>query len=112
MNWIILIVAGLCECAFTFCLSNAKLVTGTAHYLWFGGFAGFTVASMVLLMTASRTLPLSIAYPLWTGIGAVGTVLCAVHARTADRVAAIFRVPAYRGRYRSENRFRLIPHSP
>ena len=78
MNWIILIVAGLCECAFTFCLSNTKLVTGTAHYLWFGGFAGFTVASMVLLMTASRTLPLSIAYPLWTGIGAVGTVLCGV----------------------------------
>ena len=24
MNWIILIVAGLCECGFTFCLGKAK----------------------------------------------------------------------------------------
>lgn len=28
MNWIILIVAGLCECGFTFCLGKAKLATG------------------------------------------------------------------------------------
>ena len=28
MNWIILIVAGLCECGFTFCLGKAKVATG------------------------------------------------------------------------------------
>ncbi|MGI6233030.1 MAG: DMT family transporter [Prevotella sp.] len=75
MNWIILIVAGLCECSFTFCLGKAKMATGNAHWLWLAGFVFFTVASMYLLMRASRTLPLSIAYPVWTGIGAVGTVL-------------------------------------
>ena len=75
MNWIILIVAGLCECSFTFCLGKAKTASGDAHMLWIVGFVLFTVASMGLLMHASRSLPLSIAYPVWTGIGAVGTVL-------------------------------------
>lgn len=74
MNWIILIVAGLCECSFTFCLGKAKTAVGNAHLLWIGGFVFFTIASMYLLMHASRTLPLSIAYPVWTGIGAAGTV--------------------------------------
>lgn len=73
-----LFIAGLCECAFTFCLGKAKMVTGNAHLLWLGGFLLFTFASMYLLMHASRTLPLSVAYPVWTGIGAVGTVLLSV----------------------------------
>ena len=46
MNLIILIVAGLCECGFTFCLAKA-----------------------------SKSIPIGTAYPVWTGIGAVGTVL-------------------------------------
>ncbi len=75
MNWIILIVAGLCECSFTFCLGKAKLACGSAHVLWLVGFAVSVVASMLLLMHASRSMPLSIAYPVWTGIRAVGTVL-------------------------------------
>ena len=28
MNWFILIVAGLCECGFTFCLGKAKVAAG------------------------------------------------------------------------------------
>lgn len=75
MNWIILIVAGLCECSFTFCLGKAKTASGEAHTWWLLGFIFFTIASMTLLMHASRSLPLSIAYPVWTVIGAVGTVL-------------------------------------
>ena len=78
MNWIILIVAGLCECSFTFCLGKAKLATGTQHWLWMGGFLVFTVLSMALLAIASKKLPLSVAYPVWTGIGAVGTVLISI----------------------------------
>lgn len=75
MNWIVLIAAGLCECFFTFCLGKTKSVTGNALFLWWGGFVFFIIASMLLLMRATRSLPLSIAYPVWTGIGAVGTVL-------------------------------------
>lgn len=75
MNWIILITAGLCECGFTFCLGEAKTKTGIDHWLWIGGFIVFTCLSMALLMRAAHHLPLGTAYPVWTGIGAVGTVI-------------------------------------
>ncbi len=78
MNWMILIIAGICECGFTFCLGQAKHTTGTAHTLWLLGFVVFTALSMGLLMKASQGLPLGVAYPVWTGIGAVGTVLIGI----------------------------------
>ncbi len=78
MNWIILIVAGLCEVGFTYCLGRAKSVSGLEWWLWIGGFLAFSVASMVLLARATRTLPIGTAYPVWTGIGAVGTVLIGI----------------------------------
>ena len=31
MNWLILIIAGLCETAFAFCLGKTKLVDGTEY---------------------------------------------------------------------------------
>lgn len=78
MNWIILIIAGLCECGFTFCLGNAKNAHGATHIAWLCGFAVFTIASMCLLAKASHGLPLGTAYPVWTGIGALGTVLIGI----------------------------------
>lgn len=78
MNWIILIIAGLCECGFTFCLGEAKTKTGLDHALWIGGFFVFVILSMVLLMRAAHHLPLGTAYPVWTGIGAVGTVVLGI----------------------------------
>lgn len=78
MNWIILIVAGLCETGFTYCLGRAKYVTGTEWWLRIGGFLAFSILSMVLLAKAIQTLPLGTAYPVWTGIGAVGTVFIGI----------------------------------
>lgn len=78
MNWIILFLAGLCECGFTFCLGRAKEVSGLPHTLWLLGFFAFTILSMSLLAKAAHTLPLGTAYPVWTGIGAVGTVLLGI----------------------------------
>ena len=78
MNWIILIIAGLCEVGFTFCLGKAKGTTETEAMLWYGGFAVATALSMYLLALASKTLPLGTAYPVWTGIGAVGTVILGI----------------------------------
>ncbi len=78
MNWIILFVAGLCEVGFTYCLGRAKSVEGTEWWMWIGGFLLFTVFSMTLLAKATQTLPLGTAYPVWTGIGAVGTVLVGI----------------------------------
>src|SRR5688500_9491745 len=78
MNWILLIVAGFCEIGFTSCLAKAKETTGTTALLWLGGFLLFLVLSMYLLYKASLTLPLGTAYAVWTGIGAVGTVLMGI----------------------------------
>ena len=78
MNWIILIVAGLCEVVFTFCLGRAKSVMGTEWWIWTGGFAFFHVLSAVLLAKATQTLPIGTAYAIWTGIGAVGAVLVGI----------------------------------
>ena len=43
-----------------------------------GGFVVVSLMSMVLLAKATQTLPLGTAYPVWTGIGAVGTVLVGI----------------------------------
>ncbi len=51
---------------------------GLEWWIWMGGFFVFTIFSMVLLAKATQTLPLGTAYPVWTGIGAVGTVLVGI----------------------------------
>src|SRR5690606_33314135 len=78
MNWIILIIAGLFEVAFAFCLGKAKGATGTEMYLWYGGFLLSLTISMLLLIRATQGLPIGTAYAVWTGIGAVGTVLVGI----------------------------------
>lgn len=78
MNWIILILAGLLEVGFTSCLAKAKEATGQDVYLWYGGFVVCLVFSMGFLMKAVQTLPMGTAYAVWTGIGAVGTVLMGI----------------------------------
>ena len=78
MNWIILIVAGLFETGFAFCLGKMKEATG-AEYCWWGtGFLLSLALSMTLLAKATQSLPIGTAYPVWTGIGAVGTVVLGI----------------------------------
>ncbi|WP_418514150.1 DMT family transporter [Corallibacter sp.] len=78
MNWIILIIAGLFEVAFAFCLGKAKQASGNEMYLWYAGFLITLAISMGLLVKATQTLPIGTAYAIWTGIGAVGTVLVGI----------------------------------
>jgi len=78
MNWIILIIAGLFEVAFAYCLGKAKETTGTEMYVWYTGFVVTLGVSMGLLIKATQTLPIGAAYAVWTGIGAVGTVLVGI----------------------------------
>ena len=90
MAWVILFVAGLFEVAWAVGLK------------WSAGFTRFwpsvfTVAAMAislgLLGLALRSLPLGTAYAVWTGIGAVGTVLVGVvwfgDPATAGRLACV-----------------------
>ncbi|MCD8186983.1 MAG: multidrug efflux SMR transporter [Rikenellaceae bacterium] len=85
MAWIYLILGGLFEVGFTFCLGKAKEYSGGTALGWYAGFAVALAASMLLLMRAVRELPIGTAYAVWTGIGAVGTVLVGIF---------IFREPA------------------
>lgn len=78
MNWILLIIAGLFETGFAACLGKAKETTGTESYLWYAGFFICLVISMLLLVKAAQSLPIGTAYAVWTGIGAVGTVLAGI----------------------------------
>lgn len=78
MNWIVLIIAGLFEVAFAFCLGKAKEATGTEMYMWYTGFLIALTISMGLLIKATQALPIGTAYAVWTGIGAVGTALVGI----------------------------------
>ena len=78
MNWIILIIAGLFEVAFTSCMGKMKESTGTEMYLWGAGFIISVFISMALLFKAVQNLPIGTAYAVWTGIGAVGSVIVGI----------------------------------
>ena len=78
MNWILLIIAGLFEVAFAACLGKAKEASGNEAAMWYTGFLLCLAVSMVLLVKVTKTLPIGTAYAVWTGIGAVGTVLVGI----------------------------------
>jgi quaternary ammonium compound-resistance protein SugE len=78
MNWILLIIAGLFEAAFAACLGKAKETTGIETMYWYIGFLICLTFSMVLLVKVTQTMPIGTAYAVWTGIGAVGTVLVGI----------------------------------
>jgi quaternary ammonium compound-resistance protein SugE len=72
MAWTLLIAAGLLEIAWAVGLKVSdgltRPVAATLTIL-------AMIASMVLLGLSVRTLPLGTAYAVWTGIGAIGTVI-------------------------------------
>jgi|SRR6478609_811448 len=78
MSWIILIIAGLFEATFAFCLGKANQSHGTTTWLWYTGFLAALIASMLLLIKATQTLPIGTAYAVWTGIGAAVTALLGI----------------------------------
>ncbi len=71
-------MAGLFETGFAFCLGKMKGVSGAEYYLWGAGFLVSLALSMTLLAKAVQTIPIGTAYPVWTGIGAVGTVVAGI----------------------------------
>ena len=78
MNWILLIIAGFFEVGFASCLGKAKEASGTTAAWWITGFFVCLSISMYLLYRATLTLPMGTAYAVWTGVGAVGTVLVGI----------------------------------
>jgi quaternary ammonium compound-resistance protein SugE len=74
-DWTLLIVAGILETGWAIGL---KYTDGFTR-LWPSVWTGATLAaSMGLLALAMRALPAGTAYAVWTGIGAVGTVVLGI----------------------------------
>ncbi|MBD8490565.1 multidrug efflux SMR transporter [Echinicola sp. CAU 1574] len=75
MAWLILILAGLFEVAFTTCL---KLSNNFTNLKWSILFFISISLSFYLLNQAIKTIPMGTAYAVWTGIGAAGTVILGI----------------------------------
>jgi quaternary ammonium compound-resistance protein SugE len=75
MAWVVLLVAGLLEIGWAIGL---KYTEGFTRFWPSVGTAISMVLSVVLLGWAMRSLPVGTAYAVWTGIGAVGTVILGI----------------------------------
>lgn len=75
MAWIVLVVAGLCEVVWAIGLKYTDGFTRLGPSTWT---ITAMIVSIVLLAWAMKTLPVGTAYAVWTGIGAVGTVILGI----------------------------------
>ncbi len=75
MPWIILFFAGLFEVGWAVGL---KYTDGFSRPLPTALTVGAMVISLGLLGLAMKELPLGTAYAIWTGVGAVGTVIAGI----------------------------------
>ncbi|MEO4047735.1 quaternary ammonium compound efflux SMR transporter SugE [Pseudomonas sp. CAU 1711] len=75
MSWIILFLAGLFEVAWAVGL---KYTDGFTRPLPTLLTLGAMVVSLGLLGLAMKELPLGTAYAIWTGVGAIGTLIAGV----------------------------------
>ena len=75
MNWVFLITAGLCEIFYAAAMPRTDGFTRLWPTL---ATLAAMVVSVALLAMAVRHLPLGTAYAVWTGIGAIGTVLLGI----------------------------------
>ncbi len=77
MSWIYLIIAGLFEIGWPL---GFKLASTYQRYSI--AFIGLSVISMALsgifLYIAQKSIPIGTAYVIWTGVGAVGTLLIGI----------------------------------
>ncbi|MHB8810733.1 MAG: DMT family transporter [Desulfobulbaceae bacterium] len=77
MDWIYLVVAGICEWGWPLGLKLGWGEKGVRY-----GWLAFSALSMVgsggLLLAALKTIPMGTAYAVWTGIGAVGTFILGI----------------------------------
>ena len=75
MSWLVLIIAGLFEIGWAIGL---KYTDGFTRLWPTLGTATAMVISVALLGVAMKDLPVGTAYAVWTGVGAVGTVILGI----------------------------------
>ena len=72
MGWMYLLLAAVFEVSFT---TTLRLSDNFTNWLAVLGFLVSVALSLVFLEFAEQAIPLGTAYAVWTGIGAVGTVI-------------------------------------
>lgn len=77
MNWFALVLAGLFEIGWPLGLKMAQ-TENSNKLLWIAVAVVSMTISGVLLFYAQKIIPIGTAYAVWTGIGAVGTLLIGV----------------------------------
>ncbi|KSV70187.1 MULTISPECIES: multidrug efflux SMR transporter [Ensifer] len=75
LAWIYLVLSGVADVAWAV---STKFSNGYSSLSWTLVSIVALVIFLSLLTQALKTLPLGTAYAVWTGIGAVGSVLCGV----------------------------------
>lgn len=75
IHWIYLILAGMFEVSVTYCLAKLKDVAGLELVGWSVALLCGMAVSLLFVNKSMETIPLGIAYPVWTGIGAAGAVI-------------------------------------
>ncbi len=95
MSWVLLFIAGLLEIGWAIGLKYTEGFTR----LWPSvGTALAMALSVAMLGLAMRTLPVGTAYAVWTGIGAVGTVILGIvlfgEPATAARLVCVVLIVA------------------
>lgn len=75
MGWIILAIAGVLEITWAICLKKSE---GFTRPPWGALAIVLSIASVVLLALALRTIGLGTGYAIWTGIGAAGTAIAGI----------------------------------
>jgi len=77
MNWIALIFAGVLEIGWPLGLKMAQ-TSSTNKFGWLVLAIVSMAISGALLFYSQKTIPIGTAYAVWTGIGAVGTLLVGI----------------------------------
>lgn len=75
MPWLVLLLAGLFEIVWAIGL---KYTEGFTRLWPTVGTVSALIVSFVLLGIAAKSLPIGTAYAVWTGIGAIGTLVCGI----------------------------------
>jgi quaternary ammonium compound-resistance protein SugE len=90
MNWMLLVLAGLCEVGWAIGL---KYTEGFTRPLPTIGTISAMLISIWLLGIAMKSLPVGTAYAVWVGIGATGTAILGIillnESASAARLASL-----------------------
>ena len=95
MDWLLLLLAGLLETGWAIGLKYSQGFTKLGPSVVT---IGLMIASFFLLSRALKTIPIGTGYAVWTGIGAVGTVIVGMiflgESRDVGRICCLFLIVA------------------